>query len=664
MNIVTLDIESYYKSGEFSLKGLSTQEYISSEQWQTIGVGVQWAPYAEPFWATHAALDQVMATLRNQQDRTIIVAHNALFDASILAWHYGVRPAMVVDTLSMARSLGLQATVGGSLSKLADLARKAGLNIPVKGDEVVRADGKRLEDFTPAELAAYGRYCNDDVRICSALYQEFSKLIPFEELIWQSKVLKMYTEPMLSVNGDVVDAELLRVRQRRAAASQRLADALGFQDQAAMLSIINSNQKFAETLTLFGAEVPMKLSDKTKKMTPALGIKDEGLLELLDHPEPLVRELVMARMGLKSSIEESRCIAMQWQAEFAQFPVPYKISGARTHRLGGGEGADGEDGPERAMQRGKVNMQNLPSGRIKGQSKALRESVEAPEGYLLVSADSSQIEVRTIDYMAGDSYGIEEHRRGVCPYSSLAVQLYGEGTPDQIKRDAKAGMEPWAQRRQMSKSARLSLQFGSGAEGFRLYCKANGVTITTEDAEFYKTGFRRSKRTLVNFWDQCGRVLQAMHRGESGYFGGLDGRLFFFDGARHVMGEHIPGILLPDGVWTSYPQLRLVEGRYGPTFVTTEMVGRKPNTLYWHGAKVAQNLTQALAFAVMKYYATKITERIVLNSHDEHVLCVKAEDAPRVAGELEALMKTAPPWVPGLPLDCEVHVGPNYGVLK
>jgi DNA polymerase len=393
----------------------------------------------------------------------------------------------------------------------------------------------------------------------------------------------------------------------------------------------------------------MKTSPTTGKPTFALGIKDEAFLEMLDHPVDEVRELVVARMGLKSSIEESRCEQFLKLAEFEAMPAPYKISGARTHRLGSADA---------------LGLQNLPSGRIKGQSKAMRESIEAPDGHELIGCDASQIEVRTIDYIAGDIQGVEDHRNGVCPYSSVAVQLYGEGTPDQIKRDAKKGIEPWASRRQVSKSARLSLQFGSGAEGFRLYCKTSGVTITAEEAEFYKSGFRRNKPVLVNFWKQCGLVLGAMLRGESGYFGGMDGKMFFYDGARTVLGEHIPGIMLPDGVWTSYPKLRLEEGKFGPSYVTTEMTGRKADYLYWHGAKVAQNLTQAVAFSILKYYATVIDYKIVLNSHDEHVLCVPIAQADAASAELESLMKTAPPWAPGLPLDCEVHRGFNYGELK
>lgn len=272
---------------------------------------------------------------------------------------------------------------------------------------------------------------------------------------------------------------------------------------------------------------------------------------------------------------------------------------------------------------------------------------------------------RVIDFIASNTPSLENFRNGVCPYSSVAVQLFNEGEPEQIKRDAKKGIEPWAMRRQIAKSARLALQFGQGGAGYQAYAKTQaGLTLTLDEAEHYKKAFRSANPAIVNMWRLGDKVLGAMLRGESGQFGGPDGKLFFYDGSRTVLGEHIPGVRLPDGVWVSYPKLELVEGKFGPSYRFCEMQGRKREYVYVHGSKFIQQLVQSTAFAAMKYYATVIDYKIVLNSHDEHVLCVPIAQADAAAAELESLMKTAPPWAPGLPLDCEVHRGFNYGELK
>jgi DNA polymerase len=647
MNTITLDFETYYSSKTFSLSKLGAQEYVLSPQFQTIGVGIDWGNSLQ--WHTHADIDAAMATLRSMQGSLIVVCHNAMFDAAVLAWKYDVHPAYIVDTLSLARSVGLQATVGGSLSALADQMRAAGIQCPPKGAEVATFDGYRLETFRPDELERYGRYCLDDVRITKALFDYLRTIIPPEEMLWQSDVMKMYTERRLFINAGVVAEELARVKARRKAAMDLLLSRMGG-DASVLTRVLNSNPQFAEFLQLMGADVPMKLSKATGLETYAFSKTDVKFLEMVDHPIPEVAALVEARLGLKSSIEETRCETFLKLADAGPLPVPYQVSGAKTHRLAGSDG---------------FNLQNLPSGRKEGQSKALRTAIEAPVGYVLVGCDSGQVEVRVADYIAGARQGIEDFRNGVCPYSSLAARMFGEGEAEQIKRDAKAGVEPWAMRRQVAKSARLGAQFGIGPPKFVDYCKTQaGLTITPQEGERYVYGFRNASPEIQETWKLHGKVLAAMVRGEHGYFGGLDNTLLWYDGARYVMGVHMPGVRLPDGMWLSYPGLTVKPGDKGPSYSYTNKRGKGTEEVYIYGGKFFENTTQALAFSVMKYQATLLNYPLVLNSHDEHVILVKESEVTMARENIEWAMRQTPPWAPGLPLDCESKVGRNYGDLK
>ena len=64
-------------------------------------------------------IERVLPAFRDFLGDAVLVAHNAQFDVSILSWKYGVQPAFILDTLSMARALrGIE--VGNSLAKLAD----------------------------------------------------------------------------------------------------------------------------------------------------------------------------------------------------------------------------------------------------------------------------------------------------------------------------------------------------------------------------------------------------------------------------------------------------------------------------------------------------------------------------------------------------------------
>ena len=134
MKLFCIDFETYY-SQTFSLTKQTTEEYIRSEQFETIGVAVC-EEGAGPIWFSGTKADTKAFLDGFELDKHIVVAHNAIFDMAILNWEYDIRPKGIADTLSMARAIhGTE--VGGSLAKLAEH-----YNLGVKGTEVLDAKGK------------------------------------------------------------------------------------------------------------------------------------------------------------------------------------------------------------------------------------------------------------------------------------------------------------------------------------------------------------------------------------------------------------------------------------------------------------------------------------------------------------------------------------------
>lgn len=588
MNHVVLDFETHYTS-QYGLSRMTTAQYIMDPRFQVIGVGVQWPDDNRPSWFTDGEAERQLSRLASVQEQVEVTSHNAIFDLSILSFRYGIMPAAVSCTMSMAACLGLRIGVGGSLAALADTMRAAGYNIPPKGNEVVAALGKRREDFTDAELAAYGRYCVDDTIISAAVYKALRPEIPGDEMFWQHQIITAHTMPLLKLDAQVCADELARIQERRRVAGITLAQRLGLgSDWAEKLkAITRSRPKVATMLETLGATVPMKVSEATGVPVPALSKKDPEFLALLDHPDESVRALVEARLEFASSIEESRTSKFLELSKLPFFPAPYIISGAHTGRLGGSDG---------------INVANLPSGRKAGQTNALKRAIiPRQKGNVLIGVDSAQIEVRVLDYLAGDTRGLDEFKHGVCPYSSMALNVWPtEGvTAAMVKALAKAYDELWAPRRQIGKTIVLGAGFGSGGLGFKVFAETTaGVKMTLEEATEYITKYRASKPKIPAFWRKCGRVLQALVDGQRGEFGGLDDRLFYFDGARRVLGVSMPGIRLPNGLWLSYPGLSMhreervndageVEMRKVFTFKTKK--GRAVETVYTHGAVIAEN---------------------------------------------------------------------------
>jgi len=659
INRITLDFETHY-TPTYSLSKMTTQEYIADPRFEVIGLGIRWPDDKRTTWHTGAAAERQLSHLATYQDSVLAVGHNMLFDASILGHHYNIHPAGLACTMGMANVVGLGLSVGGSLAALTEAFRAAGYPLEPKGNEVVAALGKRLADFSPSELAAYGRYCCTDTNNCATFFGALRELIPDEEMLWQSQVLRMHTKPRLRIDAAVVQGELERVRARRAEAIERMRQRLGlptFSDEE-LRALAASRTKLVELLTLLGVVVPTKVSPTTGKRTPALSKKDTEFLALLEHPDEMVRALVEARLEMASNIEQSRCLQLLRLAALPRFAAPYKISGAHTHRLGGDGG---------------INLQNFPSGRKPGQSDALKRSIvplDPDEVY--VGADSSQIEVRVLDYCADDWKGLTNFRNGICPYSDMATRMWPTDGVDAalVKKLAKAEDQTWAPRRQIAKAVVLACGFGQGGPGFRDYAETQaGLVFTVEEATTYVHQYREAKPRVVAFWRRCDRVLQAMIQGEQGYFGGPDGKLFFFDGSRTVVGRHIPGIRLPNGTWLSYPGLGNMkvrevdeetgEVRWRDVVCYRNAKGRTTETGFTWGGTLTENLVQALAFAVMKWQAggdTITRHGLVLNCHDAHAVLVPRLQAADTKASLLADMSECPPWVPGLPLGAEADV--------
>src|SRR4051812_49053180 len=120
MQILFYDFETRYDK-DYSLRKMSSAEYILDPRFEALGCGFK-RPREEGFWVDGPDLPAFFRTV--PWDDTFAVAHNALFDACILAWQYDVHPKMLGDTIAMGRNWWWYET--GSAS-LADLANYCGI---------------------------------------------------------------------------------------------------------------------------------------------------------------------------------------------------------------------------------------------------------------------------------------------------------------------------------------------------------------------------------------------------------------------------------------------------------------------------------------------------------------------------------------------------------
>ena len=390
MDIIVADFETFYAK-DYSLSKMSTQQYLDDARYETIGVAVkvnnektQW------FSGTHEETKEFLSGFHWAD--SLAVAHNTLFDASILAWKYNIRPKMLADTLSMGRAIhGTE--VGGSLKALAEHYQ-----LGVKGTEVLDALGKRRLDFSEEELDRYGAYCVNDVELTYKLFKKLAPKFGSVEAKLIDMTLRMHTEPKLVLNLEVLEDHLYRVKKRK----EELLEAAGIAKEDLM-----SNPKFAEILKQFNIEPPMKISLTTGKETFAFAKTDQAMKDLIEHDNPDVQAIVAARVGTKSTLEETRTQRFidLCQTRY-QLPVPLKYYGAMTGRWAATD---------------KTNLQNIPRG------SRLKDAIQAPKGCQIVGADLSNIELRVGLYFAGQMDKLQLLSSGVDLYKDFASSVFNVG---------------------------------------------------------------------------------------------------------------------------------------------------------------------------------------------------------------------------------------------
>jgi DNA polymerase len=608
MNLITIDFETFYEKSTFSLSKLTTEEYVRDDRFEVIGVAVK-VNDGETEWAsgTH---EQIKGWLEGfDWANSMAIAHNMMFDGFILSERFGIFPKVYADTLSMGRAIhGVE--VGGSLAVLAQR-----YNLGTKGDEVIAASGKNRADFTDEDLDRYGDYCVNDVELTYKLFSAMIKKgFPKNEMKLIDLTTRMFTRPLLDLNLNLLEMHLADIKEKK----DNLLILANIEDKGELAS----NPKFAELLKQFDVPVPMKISPTTGKETFALSKNDEEFKALAEHPDVRVQALVAARLGTKSTLEETRTERFIGIAKRGLMPVPLKYYAAHTGRWGGSD---------------SLNLQNLPS---RGENAGkLKKAIVAPEGYSIIDADSSQIEARVLAWLAGQNDLVEAFAKGEDVYKIMASAIYSKDVSEITKEERFVG-----------KTTILGAGYGMGAQKFGAQLKTFGTTVSDDEARHIIQIYRETYPHIVGLWRQAQLALEAISKG---YTTSL--------GKAGVLGiePNEKGIRLPSGLLMRYDQLVAVRDEKGMQYQYKTRYGW--NKIY--GGKVIENVCQAIARCIIGEQMIRIAKRysVVLTVHDAIACVVKDEEVKEAQAYIEECMKWTPEWADGLPVSCESGYGKSYG---
>ena len=198
----------------------------------------------------------------------------------------------------------------------------------------------------------------------------------------------------------------------------------------------------------------------------------------------------------------------------------------------------------------------------------------------------------------------------------------------------------------VAKTGVLSLGFQSGAQKFFDSMQSFGVEdFSFPDAQAVVHTYRASFPKIVDLWGRMEDVKRCMVSGQGFELGPI---------------QVLPGqLVLPNDMFLTYPKLTNAGGRYKYRF------GTEWRDIY--GGKLTENVVQALARIVMTTAELRLYKagaRAALSVHDELVFVVPDQHVNAFVPALRKALVAPVPWMPNLPVNCEIGVGDNYAAAK
>jgi 3'-5' exonuclease len=658
--LVSLDFETYYDQ-DYTLSKLSTSEYIRDPRFKAQMLGIKVGAektriisaarvkneLAKINWSTHAVL-----------------CHNTQFDGFILSHHFGVHPAYLYDTLSMARGLHSN-DIGAGLDEVSIYYGGYGKLEGLEATKGVRNWSKALFDATAP-------YCANDVDEMLRIFKAMLPKMPADEMDLIDLTCRMFCSPVLRVDLPRVQAELKRELDRRDVLMSSVLDPRLYDDKTTLKGpaeraltgkardtlivkrVIGSNEKFAELLRAEGIEPPMKISpawikkpkdlrDEAGKWAYAFAKDDAKFVELpnnvedwgydLNQPgavaemaakQARIQNLVDVRIATKSTTNVTRAERfLTAGANGMPLPCAYAYYRAHTGRWGG---------------QNKMNMQNLTRG------GELRQSILAPKGHVIAVQDSGQIEARVNGWLWGqhdllDAFRAADAGTGRDAYCNFGDHIYGRTI---TKADT---ME-----RFVSKVCVLGLGFQMGAPKFQITLAKGAlggppVYFPLDRCKAIVNTYRGKNHKIVGGWEICKRIIEDMAAGRTGAHGPIS--------------WEFETIWLPNGMALKYPGLRKSVNEQGWDEWTYQAKDQRKKI---YGGLLCENLVQALARIIVAGQKLAISRpyRVVMTTHDEVVAIAKTAHAEKCIDFMARCMSTAPAWCADIPLNCEGGYAVNY----
>ncbi|HDH0733107.1 TPA: DNA polymerase I [Klebsiella oxytoca] len=526
--------------------------------------------------------DRVLELLKPllEDDKVLKVGQNLKYDRGVLA-NYGIElRGIAFDT--MLESYILDSVAGRhDMDSLSDRWLK---HKTITFEEIA-GKGKNQLTFNQIALEEAGRYAAEDADVTLQLHLKmWPELQQNEGPLNVFKNIEMPLVPVLSRverNGVKIDPAVLHAHSQEIA--KRLIELEKKAYDIAGEEFNLSSPKQLQTI-LFE-----KQGIKPLKKTPggAPSTSEEVLEELaLDYPLPKVILEYRGLAKLKSTYTDK--LPLMISPKTGRVHTSYHQAVTATGRLSSTD----------------PNLQNIPVRNEEG--RRIRQAFIAPEDYLIVSADYSQIELRIMAHLSRDKGLLTAFAEGKDIHRATAAEVFGlplESVSSEQRRSAKA--------------INFGLIYGMSAFGL-----ARQLNIPRKEAQKY----------MDLYFERYPGVLEYMERTrtqakEQGYVETLDGRRLY-----------LPDIKSSNGARRAGAERAAINAPMQGT--------------------AADIIKRAMIAVDGWLLSEKPRVRMIMQVHDELVFEVHKDDLEAVAKKIHELMESSTTLA--VPLLVEVGSGENW----
>ena len=314
--------------------------------------------------------------------------------------------------------------------------------------EDIAGKGKKQVTFDQIDLEIASKYAAEDADVTWQLHQSI-----WPELEKEEGPKNIYTEieiPLLNVlskmerRGVLIDGDFLRQKSndfgKRIIALEQKAHEIAGQPFN-----LGSPKQLQEILF---EKQGLPILKKTPKKQPSTA--EEVLVQLaLDYPLPKVIMEYRGLTKLKSTYTDK--LPLMVQPRTGRVHTSYHQAVAATGRLSSSD----------------PNLQNIPVKTEEGRS--IREAFIAPDGYKVVAADYSQIELRIMAHLSQDANLLQSFQDNLDVHSATAAEVFGVGINDVT-----------SEQRRHAKAVNFGLIYGMSRFGL-----AKQLQITNDEAAHY-----------------------------------------------------------------------------------------------------------------------------------------------------------------------------------